>query len=356
MMKTGSATAPAGQILPTYSAELFEAALQRAAELLRAGQLVGLPTETVYGLGANALDPVAVRAIYTAKGRPAYNPIIVHVADIPMARNCASAWPATAETLACAFWPGPLTLVLPRSAVIPDIVTAGGGTVGIRCPDHPFMRGLIGRCGFPIAAPSANRSNELSPTTALHVLKSFGSAIPLIVDGGASQVGIESTVIDLTADPPQVLRPGMITAEAIAAVLVGNVAVNAGSPRANESATPRSPGLLARHYQPKAPLRIWFWRDADDLVRRIQHAGFDTKRAHVIAHSCIPISPELPNVSVVPPEAEAFARAIYSELHRCDENEAGLIIVESIPEGARWEGIADRLQRASTGVAGNEQK
>src|SRR5665213_2655552 len=205
-------------VLPTHTPALFNAAVERAAELLRAGELVALPTETVYGLAANAWDASAVARIYEAKGRPAHNPIIVHVAGMELARRCAASWPETADKLARAFWPGPLTLVLERSAEIPDIVTAGGSTVGIRWPGHPFIQAVIRACGFPLAAPSANLSNDLSPTNAAHVQKVLGGKIPLIVDGGQAQVGIESTVLDLTVSPPRLLRPGMIHAESLAAV------------------------------------------------------------------------------------------------------------------------------------------
>ena len=205
--KTSGARA---EILPTHTAALFRAAVSRASELLRAGEVVALPTETVYGLAANALDAKAVARIYEIKGRPAHNPIIVHVASREMARHCVTQWPTAADRLAQAFWPGPLTLVLPRSAEIPDIVTAGGHTVGVRWPSHPFIQAVIHECGFPLAAPSANLSNRVSPTNAEHVAKNLGDKIPLIVDGGQSQVGIESTVVDATTNPLRVLRPGMI--------------------------------------------------------------------------------------------------------------------------------------------------
>src|SRR5688572_8105825 len=167
---------------------LMDANILRAVELLRHGEVVALPTETVYGLAANALNPEAVARIYELKGRPAFNPIIVHVCGIEMAKTCVREWPALAQKLAVAFWAGPMTLVLPRSERIPDIVTAGGGTVGIRWPSHPLMNEVIRQCGFPLAAPSANRSTEISPTTAEHVRKSFGTALSLIVDGGPSHV------------------------------------------------------------------------------------------------------------------------------------------------------------------------
>src|SRR6266576_3236320 len=208
----------AAEIISTYTPALFAAAVKRAAELLHAGGLVALPTETVYGLAANALDAKAVSHIYEVKGRAAHNPIIVHVASVAMARRCVTNWPALADELATAFWPGPLTLVLPKAEDIPDIVTAGGATVGVRWPSHPFIQAVIRECGFPLAAPSANLSNRISPTNAGHVRRQLGDKLPLIVDGGPSQVGIESTVLDLTAAAPRVLRPGMIHEEALLAV------------------------------------------------------------------------------------------------------------------------------------------
>ena len=205
-------------ILPTHTPVLFQKAVRRAAELLRAGEVVALPTETVYGLAANALDEKAVAKIFQIKGRPAHNPIIVHVASHELAHGCAQSWPPLAAKFSKSFWPGPLTLVLPRAEKIPDAVTAGGATVGIRWPSHPFIQAVIRECGFPLAAPSANLSNQISPTNAEHVRAQLAGKIPLIVDGGQSQVGIESTVLDLTVSPPCILRPGMIHAESLAAV------------------------------------------------------------------------------------------------------------------------------------------
>ena len=207
------------EVLSTSTPELFQKAVQRAAELLRAGEVVALPTETVYGLAANALDKKAVAKIFQIKGRPSGNPIIVHVADNGMAKRCAQNWPELADRLCKAFWPGPLTLVLPCAKEIPGIVTAGGATVGIRWPGHPFIQAVIRACGFPLAAPSANLSNCVSPTNAEHVRAQLAGKIPLIVDGGQSQVGIESTVLDLSVCPPQILREGMIHAVSLAAVI-----------------------------------------------------------------------------------------------------------------------------------------
>ena len=333
------------EILPTHTAALFDAAVKRAAELLRAGEVVALPTETVYGLAANALNANAVAKIYEAKGRPAHNPIIVHVASVEMAKGCVTHWPEVADKLAQSFWPGPLTMVLPKSPEIPEVVTAGGPTVGVRWPSHPFIQAVIRECGFPLAAPSANLSNQLSPTNAEHVRKQLGDKILLIVDGGQAQVGIESTVIDLTSEPPTVLRPGMIHEESLIAVTGDLVSFLKKGLRGSD--TLRSPGLLQKHYAPKAKLVVLGWRDTAELRARMADSQSPIAKCHVIAHTHIPSGEGFASVSVIPHDAEAFARAIYAELHRCDDAGAELIVVEALPDSPEWRAIADRLQRAA---------
>jgi L-threonylcarbamoyladenylate synthase len=334
------------ELLATHTPELFRAALAAAAEQLKSGEVVALPTETVYGLAANALDPVAVEKIYEIKGRPAKNPVIVHVASLEMARECVTHWPNAAEQLALSFWPGPLTLVLPRSGTIPDVVTAGGPTVGIRWPSHPFMQGVIRACGFPLAAPSANLSNEISPTSASHVLQKLGHKLRLIVDGGQSQVGIESTVVDLSQMPARVLRPGIIHAESLLAVLgAGNLL---SSMEAKEpAAVLRSPGLLRKHYAPRARMIVLAWSNESDLLRQLHERSLPVEKSHIIAYSQIPSDIAFSRVCVIPHDPEAYARALYAELHRCDEEGAELIIVENVPDAPAWRAIADRLERAS---------
>jgi L-threonylcarbamoyladenylate synthase len=336
------------EILSTHTAELFQAAVRRAAELLRAGEVVALPTETVYGLAANALDADAVSRIYEVKGRPAHNPIIVHVAGVEMAKRCAADWPESAVKLARAFWPGPLTLVLRRSHSIPEVVTAGGETVGLRWPSHPFIQAVIRECGFPLAAPSANRSNGISPTNAAHVSKDLEGRIRLIVDGGQSQVGIESTVLDLSGTKARVLRPGIIHGTALEATMecgVGSATcgVLADGHQSGGSGVLKSPGQLPKHYSPRAKLEILSWKTAEELERRVGKGA----RVHVIAHTVVPMSGAFARVSVIPHDAEAFARAIYAELHACDDAGAERIIVEALPETSEWEAIADRLKRAA---------
>jgi L-threonylcarbamoyladenylate synthase len=333
------------EILSTHTPELFQKAVRRAAALLRAGEVVALPTETVYGLAANALDARVVAKIFEIKGRPSHNPIIVHVADNEMAHDCVKNFPALAEKCSRAFWPGPLTLVLPRADKIPDPVTAGGGTVGVRWPGHPFMQAVIRECGFPLAAPSANLSNQISPTNAEHVRIQLDGKIPLIVDGGQSQVGIESTVLDLTVSPPKILRPGMIHAESLAAV-IGEIQKTESGKRKAEKAL-RSPGMLEKHYSPKAKLVVVHWRDDSDLAAQLATFNVQPVDAHIIAHTKIPVGLGAADVSVIPHDAEAFARALYAELHRCDDAGAKLIVVEAPPDSPEWSGIADRLRRAA---------
>jgi L-threonylcarbamoyladenylate synthase len=332
------------EILSTHTPALFAAALKRAAELLRAGEVVALPTETVYGLAANAFDEKAVAKIFQIKGRPANNPVIVHVASVEMGKRCVNDWPGSADRLAKAFWPGPLTLVLPRANEIPDVVAAGGATVGVRWPSHPLIQAVIRQCDFPLAAPSANLSSRISPTNAEHVRKQLGGKIPLIVDGGQSQVGIESTVLDLSVNPPQVLRPGMIHAESLAAV-IGEVRSAKCEVRSEDVI--RSPGQLRKHYAPKARLLVLNWHDDSDLRSQLSTLTPHPSSCFVIAHTHIPSAENFARVSVIPHDAEAFARAIYAELHRCDEAGAEWIVVEAPPELPDWSGIADRLKRAA---------
>ena len=334
----------AAEILPTYTPALFQAAVKRAAERLRAGEVVALPTETVYGLAVNARDEKAVAKIFQIKGRPANNPIIVHVVDLEMAKRCVADWPADADRLAKAYWPGPLTLVLPRAKGIPGNVTAGGATVGVRWPGHPLIQAVIRECGFPLAAPSANLSGRISPTNAGHVRKELGDQISLIIDGGQSQVGIESTVLDLTESPPAILRPGMIHAESLAAVVS-----RVRNPKAEApiGTLLRSPGLLKKHYAPKAGLLVLNWNDEADLKAQLTARQVPPALCHVIAHTRILSDVDLGNVCVIPHDAEAFARAIYGELHRCDEAGAKWIVVEAPPDLPEWSAVADRLQRAA---------
>ncbi len=333
------------EVLSTHTPSLFAAAVERAVAALGQGEVVALPTETVYGLAANALNSEAVARIFRIKGRPGSNPIIVHVASRALALRCAREWPALADRLAAAFWPGPLTLVVPRSDLIPDVVTAGGETVGIRWPQHPFMQAVIREADFPIAAPSANLSNQISPTSADHVARSLGDRLRLIVDGGDANVGLESTVVDLTSPVPRVLRPGMIALPDLERA-AGVKFESAPRPGGGGGAL-RSPGLLPKHYAPRARLVVLDWSDESDLQRQLATFAVNPDKLWILAHSCVPLSGNYLHVCVIPDDPEAYARALYGELHRCDEAGAELIAVERPPEGPAWAAVADRLGRAS---------
>ena len=330
------------ETLQTDSREKFDAAVKRSVELLCAGEVVALPTETVYGLAANAFDPGAVQKIFEIKGRPSHNPVIVHIAGRELARECLSEWNDAAEELAKSFWPGPLTIVLPRSSKVPDVITAGGATVGVRWPSHPFIQAVIRECGFPLAAPSANPSNGLSPTTAEHVQRTLGDKLRLIVNGGPAQVGLESTVVDASITPPRLLRPGIIHRESLLAVL-GRL-----SEADDRSQNLKSPGMLPRHYSPRARLLVRAWQSDRELGEIIASSGVASSNCHIVAHTRIPDPRGFGRVSLIPHDPAAYARALYAELHRCDELGAEWIIVEAVPEGAEWHAIADRLHRAQT--------
>ncbi len=331
------------EILAADTPEQFAYAVTRAAALLRAGEVVALPTETVYGLAANALDAQAVSRIYEAKGRPSSNPIIVHVAGLAMAQSCVGAWPPAAARLAQDFWPGPLTLVLPKASIIPDIVTAGGSTVAVRWPRHPLMDAVISQCGFPLAAPSANPAGRTSPTTARHVLKGLGKRIQLVIDGGPTPVGIESTVVDLSGATPTLLRPGMIHSAELEASL--GIPIRCLTSASSEGAL-RSPGLLSKHYAPKARLILCGWRDECDLSRLVEEFAAPGARCRILAHTAIPTGGLASQARQLPLDPHQFAHRIFAELHECDTDDIEIILVEEIPPGPVWDGIRDRLQRA----------
>ncbi len=296
---------------------LTEDDLDRAAAILRRGGLVAFPTETVYGLGANALDREAVLKIYAAKERPATSPLIVHIASLDMVNDVAADWPDVAHQLAERFWPGPLTLVVRKASQIPREVTAGLETVGIRMPKHPVARELIRRAGVPIAAPSANVFTHLSPTTAEHVRESLGDRVEMILDGGPCEVGIESTVLSLAGPVPLLLRPGMLSILQLAEVIGPITALNEETGRSH-----LSPGLHPRHYSPKTPL--YLLESTDSLP---QGRG---------------------KILEMPEAAAAYAAQLYSALHAADQERWDWIAIMKPPETPEWAALRDRLQRAST--------
>ncbi|HYV34284.1 MAG TPA: L-threonylcarbamoyladenylate synthase [Gemmataceae bacterium] len=316
------------------------AAIAKAAAILRGGGLVAFPTETVYGLGANALDERAVAGIFAAKGRPSNNPLIVHVADVAEAAQLSSAWPASAKQLADAFWPGPLTLVVPASPRIPSIVTAGGSAVALRVPAHMVAQSLLRFCGLPLAAPSANRSSSISPTRAEHVLSSLEGRIPMILDGGPTPGGLESTVLDLTVSPPALLRPGLVTPSQIEAV-IGPI-----SRQASTVGMLKSPGMLARHYAPRTPLECV----AGDGCRAVQALVNQGLRV-----GWLPMAEQYEQLDVangvvlaMPLDPSAYAAQLYAALHTLDVSGVERIVVTSPPMGDEWLAVHDRLRRAST--------
>jgi len=320
-----------------------EAALDRAVEVLRRGGLVAIPTETVYGLAADALDEEAVAGIFRAKGRPASNPLIVHVADAAQARALAGAWPAAAEAVAARFWPGPVTVVVPRGPRIPDIVTAGGPTVALRCPDHRLTRRLIARAGMPLAAPSANRSEALSPTTAHHVLEGLGHRVDLILDGGPCASGIESTVVDCTESPPRILRPGPLTREQLEEAIGGPVEWPAGPGAGPE----RSPGQRPRHYAPRTPLELPAApaERVAELVREGRRVGWLTTRTDDPQVRGLAAARDLVIVPM-PVDPGGYAARLYATLHALDSRGLERIIVDPPPAGDAWRAVRDRLDRA----------
>ena len=316
--------------------------IARAAEILRAGGLVAFPTETVYGLGANVLDARAVQGIFAAKGRPANNPLIVHVADIAEAMKLATAWPAHAQQLAERFWPGPLSLVLPKAECVPNIVTAGAATVALRVPAHPVALALLQAAQVPIAAPSANRSNDLSPTCAAHVLKGLAGRIDLLLDGGPTSGGLESTVLDLSVDPPRLLRPGLVRQAEIEAV-IGPIVRHASADVSESTDALPSPGMLSRHYAPRAALECVAGSAAERAEQLVQQGV----RVGWLAMS----DPDHPAASVVliamPGDPAGYSARLYAALHALDEGGVERIVVELPPETDAWLAVHDRLRRAS---------
>ncbi|MBD8524238.1 L-threonylcarbamoyladenylate synthase [Pseudomarimonas arenosa] len=308
------------------------AQLDAAVAALQRGECIGLPTETVYGLAADALNRDAVRRIFALKGRPADHPVIVHLPDAGSLTRYAREVPPAALVLAGKFWPGPLTLILKRHPKVPDEITGGQDTVGIRVPAHRLARALLQRFGRGLAAPSANRFGRISPTTAAHVRSEFGDQVPLVLDGGACQVGIESTIVDLSGGTPRVLRPGMISSAQIEAALA-----DLGTPViGSANAQIRAPGLLEKHYAPRTAMRL----------------SSRAALAAPSAHRCVLALGTLPEGHIglaLPNEPVGYAKGLYAALRTLDESGASLIEVESPPDEDAWRAIHDRLKRAAAG-------
>lgn len=328
-----------------------EGIISHAAEILSRGDLVAFPTETVYGLGADALNPEAVARIFSAKGRPAWNPVIAHVADADGARALCTDWPATASRLADIFWPGPLTLVLPKRTIVPDIATAGHNSVAVRVPAHPVALALLRAAGRPIAAPSANRFTRVSPTTAAHVVESLGDRVPLVIDGGPCDVGIESTVIDLASATPTVLRPGAITREQLEEALQHRVAEVVHRVRSDGDSVEgqRAPGMADRHYSPGADVWLFDPAQRDEIVGALgvlQASNASSVVVALLLHTSVPTGPS-GHVIRMPDDPRGYARELYAALHESDALRASVVVVERPPDTPAWRAIRDRLARAA---------
>ncbi len=342
--------------VPTSDAQAADrAAIEAAARLLEAGELVAFPTETVYGLGADAQNPLAVRAIYRAKGRPENHPLIVHLAPGADVAYWSSDVGAAAQQLIAAFWPGPLTLILPRAARIPDTVAGGQQSIGLRCPAHPVAQALLrsfqGGAGG-IAAPSANRFGHVSPTTAAHVREEFAGSplVRCVLDGGQSAVGIESTILDLTRGRPVLLRPGYVDSLQIAQVL-------GVMPAQPDAAAPRASGTLESHYAPQTPVAIVAGGQIVGILEKLNAAGWRVALMHHMPQAALrrasgaAAQAEAVASAALQAEPAAYGHDLYAGLRRLDHADADLIVVEAPPASAAWHAVNDRLQRAAHGSA-----
>jgi len=328
-------------VLPVDPTQPQPDVIARAAEVILGGGLVAFPTETVYGLGANALDEQAVERVFAAKGRPSYNPIIAHVPSTDAARALVSDWPESAERLAAAFWPGPLTFVLPKRPEVPGVVTAGLEFVAVRMPAHPVALALLRAVSVPLAAPSANRSTEVSPTTAQHVVKGLGARVDLVLDGGPTALGIESTVVDLSRPRAVLLRPGVVSATELTPY-VGTLALP--TPVTSPAVPRRSPGMTDRHYAPKARLVLFGpsgRKGAVALAREAVDAG-RVVGALLLTRLPAPVQ----HAVLMPNDPSGYAQRLYGTLHALDDAGCDLILVERVPASPAWEGVRDRLERA----------
>lgn len=335
-----------GKVVPANRQNLLE-----ASRLLGAGALVCFPTETVYGVGGDASNPAAVRGIFEAKGRPASHPLIVHLPDAQWLDRWAAEIPDMARELAGRFWPGPLTLVLRRAADVPDEVTGGQATLALRVPSHPVARELLDLFGGGVAAPSANRFGRVSPTLARHAEQELGDRVAMVLDGGPCEVGVESSIIDLSGERPRLLRPGGVPRGMLEEVLGVNLLPVGAGPAGDAPPAPRVPGSLPGHYAPASPL---FLVDGNDIEERLGSAG---SAVTVLARRSRPRSSAMSEGSwhEMPLDAREYGRRLYSALRDADEL-GRPILVEAPPEEPEWEAIIDRLRRAgeqtATGEAG----
>lgn len=331
--------------METLCLPVHDESLKLAAKLLREGQVVAFPTETVYGLGAHALNAEAVKRIFAAKDRPGDNPLIVHVARREQLQGICRVTD-TARKLMDAFWPGPLTMLLMKDAQVPDETTAGLPSVGVRCPKHPLALQLLEACDLPIAAPSANRSGRPSPTSAAHVYEDMQGRIPLILDGGACQVGVESTVVDLTGEIPCVLRPGAVTAEMIASVAGDCTVADSVMRPLKEGEIAPSPGMKHRHYAPKAKMTVYV--GADEQVIPVLCKKYDeTENAWILCHEkCMPAFGNR-NCMSLGDTPEETAQLLFQRLREMDEKGARLILAQGWEETGVALAVMNRMARAA---------
>ncbi len=326
-----------------------DAAIDQAVDLLRQGRLVAFPTETVYGLGADASNPDAVLRIFLAKGRPVDHPLIVHIPNVASLDAWALSVPESAQQLAAHFWPGPLALILKKRPKVPLEVTGGQDTVGLRIPDHPIALRLLQAFGGGIAAPSANRFCRISPTHARHVQEELGDAVDMILDGGACQVGVESTIVDLSGSQPKLLRPGHITRDQIEAVLQTQLLLTPQVAQADAMQI-RAPGMMAIHYAPITPALLCSATSLAAIIADLIKQG--KKIGLLTCHTDLSNDSHLGAVIRMPAQADAYARVLYSSLRELDSLHLDLILVEQPPQTELWRAINDRLTKA-TGVYPN---
>jgi len=320
-------------------AATMQGTIESAIAALARGEVIGMPTETVYGLAGDAANPAAIRRIFALKGRPTDHPVIVHLADAGWLDQWARDIPAAARQLAERFWPGPLTLILRRAATVSDLITGGQDTVGLRIPAHPMALAVLRGFGRGLAAPSANRFGHLSPTRAEHVRAEFGTDVPLVLDGGPCEIGIESTIVDLSAGQPRVLRPGSIPVGALATFLDMPVA----SDKTPDS--PRVSGSLRSHYAPRAPAELL----ARNLMdQRLAQARREHETVAVLAIGELPAAA---HGLTLPDSPDDYARGLYAALRLLDGDEVQRILIEAPPSSADWLAVRDRLQRATAGIA-----
>jgi L-threonylcarbamoyladenylate synthase len=315
--------------------------IENAVQALRDGELVAFPTETVYGLGANAQNPAAVRRVFEAKGRPPNHPVIVHLDSPRFLHRWVREVPEAANRLAESFWPGALTMVMPRAPQVHDVITGGQDTIAIRVPAHPMAQQLLTAFGGGIAAPSANRYGRLSPTRAEHVREEFGEALRVILDGGECQIGLESTIVSFEGEQVRLLRPGSVTAAQLRAVL-GEIFLGAGPD------SPRVPGAASRHYAPTTPMTIVPVGEVDAQADAASGGG---RRIAVLAQRLPLRSHKYVTWINAGRRPESYARDLYTNLRTLDKAGCQRILVQDVPDGEGWQAIRDRLLRAATNIA-----